>query len=211
VRRTPKLTGEQRQEIEAIIRKPGAAAPEVRRAQAVLLVNDEAESSVMTTLTGYSRRHAFALRGAYLRHGRDALRDKRRGNPRELLTKRQRDAMVAVLRTKTPADCRYARARWTTTIVGDLIERQYGVRYKSRTSHYLLFRQAKFTYHKPGRVYHRRDAGEVEAWRTRAEKRLAEAWADPQTVVLAEDEMILSTQTTTQKVWLPRVFPQKKT
>lgn len=32
---------------------------------------------------------------------------------------------------------------------------------------------------------------------------LKEAWADPDTVILAEDELILSTQTTFQKVWLP--------
>lgn len=53
-------------------------------------------------------------------------------------------------------------------------------------------------------MYHKRDAREVEKWRTEAKKRLATVWPDPRTVVLAEDEMILSTQTTTQKVWLPR-------
>lgn len=204
MRRTSKLTGEQRQELEATIRRRGSGSAEVRRAQAVLLVNDETASSVITTLTGYSRRHAFALRRAYLRHGKDALRDKRQGNPRELLTKRQRDAIVGILREKTPEDFQYEREHWTTTVLGDLIERQYGVRYQSKTSERLLFRQATFTYHKPGRVYRKRDAREAEKWRTEAKKRLATAWPDPRTVVLAEDEMILSTQTTTQKVWLPR-------
>lgn len=199
-----KLTGEQRQELEAIIRRRGSGSAEVRRAQAVLLVNDETETSVVTTLTGYSRRHAFTLRRAYLRQGRDALRDKRRGNPRELLTKRQRSEVVTILRTKRPGDFRYDREHWTTTILGDLIERRYSVRYRSKTSERLLFRQAKFTYHKPGRVYHRRDEEEVRIWRAEAKKHLAEAWADPHTVVLAEDEMILSTVTTTQKVWLPQ-------
>lgn len=140
MRRTSKLTGEQRKELEAIIRNPGSGAAEVRRAQTVLLVNNEAEPSAITALTGYSRRHAFALRRAYLRRGKDALRDKRRGNPRELLTKRQRDEVVGILREKTPEDFQYEREHWTTTVLGDLIERQYGVRYQSKTSERLLFR-----------------------------------------------------------------------
>lgn len=204
MKRTPKLTKEQHKELEAIIRKASSAAAEVRRAQVVLLVNDEVDASVITTLTGYSRRHAFALRRQYLLQGRDALRDKRKGHPRELLTKRQRDEVVEVLREKAPSDFRYDRNHWTTTILGDLIDRRYGVRYKSRTSHYLLFSAAKFTYHKPGRVYAKRDEHEVETWRTAAKKRLTTAWREPQTVVLTGDEMILSTQTTTQRVWLPQ-------
>lgn len=200
----PTLTRAQHKELAAIIRTSDRGAAEVRRAQAVLLVNDGAASSMILTLTGYSRRHAFALRRTYLQEGRDALRDKRRGNPRELLTQRQRDEVVGILQTKTPEDFRYDREHWTTTILGDLIERRYGVRYQSKTSERLLFRQARFTYHKPGRVYRRRNEKEVETWQGEAEKRLTSAWADPRTVVLAEDEMILSTVTTTQKVWLPQ-------
>lgn len=33
--------------------------------------------------------------------------------------------------------------------------------------------------------------------------KLEEAWQDPETVILTEDEMKLSTQTTFQKIWLP--------
>jgi hypothetical protein len=62
----------------------------------------------------------------------------------------------------------YKSENWTTSILADLIEARYDVRYKSRTSYYLLFKE------------------------------------DESVVILCEDEMILSSQTTFQKIWLPQ-------
>ena len=60
-----------------------------------------------------------------------------------------------IFKTKTPKDYGYENDYWLTGLLGHLIKRKYKVQYKSKTSYYLIFRQAKFTYHKPGRVYHR--------------------------------------------------------
>lgn len=94
----------------------------------------------------------------------------------------------------------YQSGHWTTAIPGDHIKRTYGVQYELKTSYYLVFRQAKFTYHKPGRVYHERDEKEIEQWKTITKPRLQRYWEDPNTIVLAEDEMILTVQTTIQKI-----------
>jgi len=83
------------------------------------------------------------------------------------------------------------------------------VEYKSKTSECLLFKEARFTYHKPGKVSEKRDESEIQEWRTEATKRISAVWNDANVVILAEDEMHLSNQTTTQKIWLPEgQFPK---
>jgi transposase len=179
----------------------------VRRAQAVLLVDEGVQATAITEVTGYRRRHVFGLRRKYLAHGITALKDNQKGKPKELLTKTQRLEIIATVQATKPCeiDAYYQDYDyWTTGVLAEYIKRTYKIEYKSRTSHYVLFREAKFTYHKPGRVSERRDEQEVEEWRIEAKKRIQTAWDDPNTVILAEDEMHLSNQTTVQKIWLPK-------
>jgi len=199
-----KLTQKQIQELEEVILQGKSSGPEVRRAQAILLVNRETAAATVTTLTGFSRRHAFTLRRRYLQIGIAALRDKRKGKPKELLTKKQRFEIVETVRTTQPTEHGYSHPYWTTGILGDFVEKHYEVKYKSKTSYYLIFKGAKFTYHKPGRVYEKRDEAEVKQWRKAAKIKVKQALADSQTVILVEDEMSLSMQTTSQKIWLPQ-------
>lgn len=56
---------------------------------------------------------------------------------------------------------------------------------------YLVFRKATFTYHKPGRVYGKHDEKEVEAWKAETKPKLEQFLKEENTVILAEDEMIL--------------------
>ena len=62
----------------------------------------------------------------------------------------------------------------------------------------------RFTYHKPGQVYHEHSDQEVEIWKQETTPKLRRLFRERNTVILAEDEMILTTQTTIQKVWLPQ-------
>lgn len=201
-----KLTLEERKKLDQLIHTGQSTGPEVRRALAVLLLNDQVETQTIKTITKYERRQIFEIRRNYLEHGISALSDKRQGKPKELLTKKQRGEVIETLRRKTPKTTNplYQSDHWTTTILGDYIKRTYGVQYKSKTSYYLVFKQAKFTYHKPARVYHERDAKEVEQWKTSTKPKLQQLWEESNTVILAEDEMILTTQTTIQKIWLPQ-------
>lgn len=173
--------------------------------EAVLMVNEEANDKAITRFTGYNREHAFWLRKRYAQQGVSGIEDKRKKNPKELLTKREREEILQTIKTKTPNECDtyYGSDYWTTPLVGEYIRRTYHVAYKSKTSIYLIFRQAKFTYHKPSRVYERRNEQEVQEWRNEAKKQAQDVWEDKDTIILTEDEMHLSTQTTVQKIWLP--------
>lgn len=183
--------------------------PEVRRASAVLFIDDETDEQTLKRFTQYSRRQAFAIRKAYLSSGIDALRDKRHTNRDRVLSKVQRDHIITMLQTKQPKDmldgC--ADTHWSTNLLGEYIERHYRVRYKSRTSSYLLFREAKLSFHFPGKSYEKADEARKQAWitqQTDGRSRLMQAWKDDRTVILCEDEMVLTSSTTLQKIWLPK-------
>lgn len=200
----PKLKPKQIQELQEVINNSGSSGREVRRAQAILLVDHNTDTKAITALTKYSRRQVFDLRKNYLIQGITSIQDKKKGKPRAILTTKQRNEVLDILRTKTPRAYDYDWNWWTTGILADFIKRQYEVQYRSKTSLYIIFRKAKFTYHKPGRVYEKRNEQEVREWRKSAKDKVKQALQEQNTVVLVEDEMCLSTQTTVQKIWLPK-------
>lgn len=206
MQRSPKLSSNQIQQLSDVISNGESTILEIRRAQAVLLINDEINGDALQRLTAYNEKHAYRLRQTYLQKGIKAIQDQRKPKPNELLTRKQREEVLEAVKNKTPNDIDpyYNSDYWGTGILGEYIRRKYGVHYKSKTSYYLIFRQAKFTYHKPGRVYEKRDEAAVAKWRKQIRPLLKRASADSNTVILTEDEMILSTQTTVQKIWLPK-------
>jgi transposase len=183
--------------------KSVATKNEALRAQAVLLAATWGGGSEILPLTGLTRTHAISLKQRYLTEGITCLTDKRKGKPKELLTKRQREAVLKALKEKTPKDLGYGHDHWTSGILGDWIEKRFKVKYRSKTSLYLIFKKVSFTYHRPGTTYDKRDDAEVAAWQKSATRKLAKLMKEKDTVILTGDEMVLTTATTIQKVWLP--------
>lgn len=180
----------------------GAAA---RRAMAVLLFVGKGDVS----LSGYTVDHAKRLKGKYLKHGIAVFKDKRTSQRDRVLTKAERNQIVTVLQTRQPKDvvegC--SDESWSTYLLGIYIHTLTGKRYKSKTSSYLLFREAKLTFHFPGKSYEKADPVRAAAWeKTQRHSRstLMRAWNDESTVIFCEDEMVLTSATTMQKIWLPR-------
>lgn len=181
---------------------------ESNRIQAILMVNRRAESDFIKEITGYDQKYAIEIRKKYLVKGLKGLLTKKK-KPRALLTKGQRAEVIKTVTTLTPRSFGFDDDFWSTAILAILIKEQYGVQYKSKTPIYLLFREAKFTYHKPDKQYKKRDQKVIDEWVEKYTPIINEAMNDPHTVVLVEDEMMLSTQTTTQKIWLPKgEFPK---
>lgn len=183
------------------LRDGGAA----RRAMAVLLFASKADVS----FSGYTLDHAKRLKGQYLKHGINAFKDKRTSQRDRMLTKVERDQVIATLQTKQPKDvielC--TDTNWSTHSLGEYIHELTGKRYKSKTSSYLLFREAKLSFHLPGKSYEKADPVRMAEWektQRHGRSKLMRAWHDSNTVVLCEDEMVLTSATTLQKIWLPR-------
>lgn len=192
-----KLNQKEIRELQDTVSDSKSSGREVRRAMAVLQINEGVAIKTIVSQTMYSRRQIFDLRKNYLDKGISAIEDKKKGKPREILTKKQLTEIVTIIKEKTPKDYGYDTDYWTTGIVGAVIEQEYKVK------------QAKFTFHKPGRIYQKHNQEEVEKWKIEAKTRIEQALKEKDTVVLVEDEMSLSTQTTTQKIWLPQgEYPQ---
>lgn len=196
------LNDTQRQELVSFMMSRKRTGKEVRRVLAIQLIESK-EYDTIKSLTGISKSQAFAIRVRYLDQGEKGLLDRPKGNPKRLLTVTQRKRVEQIL-TKKPHDFGYGtQPGWTTAMLGATIEKEMGVVYKSKTSLYLLFKESKFSYHFPAKRYERRSNEEVAAWENEKKSSIKKAWEDTNTVLLVEDEMSLSSQTTTQKVWLP--------
>lgn len=203
MKRQEKLKDNQIAELKEYLRT-SESKKEAYRIQAILMVNRDMDMEIIKEMTGFSRSQIFSLRKKYLEKGISSIEDPARHNPKELLSKKDRDEIIETIKTKKPEDIGYHSDYWTTAMVGDWIKKKYKVKYKSKTSVYLIFRKASFSYHKPGRVYHKRNEQEVLEFRERTKKILNKALKEENTVALCEDEMVLSTQTTFQKMWLKK-------
>ena len=102
---SPKLKVKQTKELSEVIKFKESTSLEIRRSQAVLLINDEVRGEKLRSLTGYNEKHAYRLRNLYLKHGLKAIQDNRKPKPKELLTKKQREEILEVLKSKTPNEC----------------------------------------------------------------------------------------------------------
>ncbi len=206
-----KLTTEQVEQLTSFVDENGLTSEELRRGQAILLVQEEASEALIEKITGIKRDTAVKLRKKFVKFGLEALRSKRKGKtPRSRLTKKQRAEIADILNTKTPEGYGWTEQRfWTTKIVGALILELYAVQYTSRTPLYLVFKESRFSYHKPEKIYKQRNQKAIDEWKEKNAPEIEKAWHDSNTVILVADEMILTSQTTTQRVWLPRGVPTK--
>ena len=203
MKKSPKLTSEQKEQLEKWI-ETTSDVKEVKRAQAVLLLDADTDFSTIYKLTRFKERAVLAFRKRYLESGLKGLEHQRKGKPKTLLTKAQRQEVIQWLETTTPKDHGYEAAYWTTSILAHLIKDKYGVIYKSKKPFYLLFEQTRFSFHKPGKVYEKRDEQKVKEWKEQVTPKLQEIFDDSETILLCEDEMILSSHTTFQKIWLKK-------
>lgn len=201
-----KLTEAQISELTLFISEKSRNGAEIRRAQAVLHVNENTSGEVIQRFTQLSRTQAFAIRRAYLLNGISALSDKRHNNRNRVLTKSEREKVITEVKTHSPKEVISGciDQYWNTYWLGQYIHILTGKQYKSKTSSYLLFKEAKLSWHKPGKVYDKADPVRQEQWKQETKKLLQSHWDNPDTVVICADEMVLSIISTIQKVWLPQ-------
>lgn len=202
MKRVSKLSIKALTELQSVIRNRKSKAINVRRAQAIMLINENSNEITIKAITGFSKNAASKLRKKYQEKGLPGILAKDR-KPRLLLTKTQLAEVQKIVQSHLPNEYGINADFWSTSILAEFILQQYNVKYKSKTSYYLIFKKAAFTYHKPDKQYHNRKQEVIDKWYKETAPLIKQEIEMPEQVVLAEDEMILTTQTTTQKVWLP--------
>jgi transposase len=177
----------------------------VRRAQAILLLEEGASTNTMQLITGYKRTVIIKHRKAYVTQGLKALASKKKKKKsKALLTRNQKAYIVKTVQNQLPRDFGFeSYPVWTTNVLGYLIKEQFGVEFKSKTSLYLIFKEAKFTFHKPDKVSEKRDQAVVDAWKKDVLPLIKAEYNKTDTLVFVEDEASLSSQTRVQRAWLP--------
>jgi len=191
------------EELKEFLKNKETNTREAQRAQAILMLNRKFDLEFIEELTGFKRSSIFSIRNKFLKKGIAGIRDKRKKKPRGLLTKNQRTQILETLQKRTPREFGFEEDYWTTGILGHLIYEQYCVKYKSKSPLHLIFKEAKFTFHKPGKVYKKRDENQVKQWKEDIKQIFEKALLNDSIEIFAGDEMILSSITTFQKVWLP--------
>jgi transposase len=203
-----KLTVDQVKELRTYLDKKRGSAKELAKAQAIFMYEKRVDAELIVEITGLKKSAIFKWRARFIRKGIDALKDKEKKS-REILTKGQIRETLKVLSKQSPRDFGYDANFWTVSILAHRIKEQYNVQYKTKKPLYLLFKRAKFSFHKPGQHYRNRNQQEIDEWTKKTTPIIEQYLQDPETVVLTGDEMILSTQTTFQKIWLPiNSFPK---
>jgi transposase len=201
MKRVEKLSMKELTELRDVVRT-GESPLEIKRAQAIMHINDNNSDIVIQNMTGYSKSFASTLRKRYRKKGLEGIKARSKKS-KKLLSKGQlAEVQKAVVET-SPKNHSINADFWTTTVLAEFIKKKYNVIYKSKTSYYLIFRDAKFSYHKPDKQYHNRRQDIIDKWYAEVAPLIKQEIEKPNQVVLTEDEMILTTQTTTQKVWLP--------
>ena len=203
MKKRERLNGAQLTELQEVIRSNKSSNTEIRRAQSILLINNKTDEFTLKSVTGFSQKYAFRLKKRYQERGFSGIATKKKKN-RLLLTAAQKEEIVQIVKEKKPTDVGINADFWSTTILGEYIKKEYNVVYRSKTSCRLLFKKAGFTYHKPEKHYHSQDKKLVAKWDAEVAPQIQEILNDPNSIVLTGDEMILTTQTTTQKIWLKK-------
>ena len=198
-----KLTQKQKDELHLnILREQDVLA--VRRSQAIILLEENASVATIKSITGYKRAVAVKIRKLYVKKGVEGIRSKRKKKYKALLTKNQKKQIIKMLNTQTPKDFGYSSENfWNTTMLGVVIKEKFGVEYKSKTSLYLIFKEAKFSFHKPKKISERRNEEQISQWKEQYGPIIKEELAKEETVFLTGDEAVLTSQTRLQRAWLP--------
>ena len=203
IKKRKQLSNEEINNLDIFIQDEASSKKEVCRAQAILFLNDGYDSSTIKRFTSFNTHYAYELTHRFKKMGVSSLTDKRKRKPKNLLTKKQHAEVQFTLKNETPRQYAYNCDQWTTGILANVIEERYNVRYKSKTSYYLIFKEARFSFRKPDTKYQKRDELLVEQWKKDTEPIVSKALQEENTIVLCGDEMVLSSATTFQKVWLP--------
>jgi len=146
------------------MRKPGTPEEwEQRRLFAANMFDQQLETAQIAASLVVDDQTVRRWRRTYISHGRDGLRSRKHPGRDARLNASQREKLIELL-LKTPMECGLNRYLWTTQLIADLIQREFGVVYHHDHVGRLLGAMG-FTHQKPARKARERDEARIEAWR----------------------------------------------
>ncbi len=167
-KRTFSLTPQQQTELRQAYENT-SKPQEQRYFQAVRLYGEGWTTASIQDATGCSYPTLMRWVGRYRREGVAGLRWRVRGGNRARLTKQQRTEVKEKLHQYRPDQLLSAEERlvnlpfWTVEDVRVVVEREYGVRFSSRTTYRTLLHECGFSLQRVGTRYRSRPSAEAIA------------------------------------------------
>jgi transposase len=171
-----KLSKEQDNELKAAYHQCQDGQTKIRY-QAVRLYGKGYEVEEIQDITNCSRPSLMEWCRAYRESGVVGLVDKRQGGNRAKLSPIQYEHLQQQLETYTPAqilgqiECYGPGEFWTVPDLAKLVERNYGVIYKSASSYRDVFDRCGFSCQRPGHQYKSRNEFKVLEFEQELEKK----------------------------------------
>lgn len=168
------LTPEQDNELKAAYSQCRNSSTKIRY-QAVRLYGTGYQVEEIENISGCSRPSLMEWCRAYRQLGVAGLVDKRRGGNRAFLTPSELEQVQYQLETYTPhqlfgTECYGDGQFWTVPDLAKLLERDYGIRYKSASSYRQVFDRCDFSCQRPGLHYRSRKELSVLEFEQQLEK-----------------------------------------
>ena len=133
----------------------------------------------------------------YNTNGINGLKDARSGNRPSYLSEEQKRAVVEALQ-KSPRDCGFNRSNWTMPLLKLWINKQWGINYKV-SSLYDVVHNLGFTLQRPKKQSRNAKKELREQYTDELKELLANV--DDDTVILYEDEAIITDEPTVAAKW----------
>ena len=186
------------------------------RCRAILLLNQNIPLPDFIEISGYLLSSVRKLLNKFRKLGLDSLKSKIKVRELgRLLSVAQRTEITHILSTNKPSKLwQNAPDAWDIHYLARLILEFFEVKYRSKTSLYLIFKESKFSYRFGQTVNEKRNEKDVKVWAQDAPAIIEKERSDPNTVIFVADESILTSTTRIQKAWLPEgksVFIEEST
>ncbi len=170
------ITATEENELKAAYQQCRTGLTKIRY-QAVRLYGTGYRVSEIEQITGCSRPSLMEWCRAYRQFGVAGLVDKRQGGNRAKLTPEQLEQLQQQLDNYSPrqlfgsGNCYDEGQFWTVPDLAKLVERKYGVSYKSATSYRSLFKRCDYSCQRPGSQYYSRNELKVLEFDQQFEKK----------------------------------------
>lgn len=187
----------QKEALKNYIKSNKLTSLELTRARIIIALMEGLSIEIITSIFGHEKSYICKLKKDFLSYSYEIFKYKNK-NYKSLLLKAQKEEVKLKL-----YDNIKKKIFWTAAQLADFISEKYNVVYKSYTSLYVLFKEIRFSCHKPGKCYKNYNKDTVNQWKIDNQKQFEEFIKDESVTILTEDEMILTSRTTMQKVWLP--------
>lgn len=174
---------------------------QIMRVMAILLLATGVAIEEVARICGVTERTIYYWRNEFLCRRLNSFKITRRKGPKSRLTKEQKEYLKEMI-IKGPKKAGYFQAIWTSAMIRDVIEKEFGVSYNRRYVCDIL-KQMGLSYQKGKFIYDKGDNSKREEWKKETWPELLKKAEEENAAILFEDEVSFSLWGSLGYTWAP--------